>query len=81
MGLASPLCMSLHARNAQSADRVDYIIESEPIVNKFIAVQREHMPKDKSGLNCAAFVAGIIEAILIETNFVSARPIAKPRLN
>jgi len=41
-----------------------YIIESEPLVNKYISV-----PKDKGSLNCAAFVGGIIEAILNESNF------------
>ncbi|KAI7695303.1 hypothetical protein SSS_01572 [Sarcoptes scabiei] len=41
-----------------------YIIERESIVNKFISV-----PKDKKNINCAAFVGGIIEAILNECNF------------
>jgi hypothetical protein len=41
-----------------------YIIEAEPLVNKFISV-----PKDKGSLNCAAFLGGIIESVLIETNF------------
>lgn len=45
---------------------LDYIIEAEPLVNKFISV-----PKDKGHLNCASFVGGIIEGILVETNFVS----------
>ena len=45
---------------------IDYIIEHEPIVNKFISV-----PKDKKFINCAAFIGGIIEAILNECNFVS----------
>ena len=45
----------------------DYLIEAEPIINKFISV-----PKDKGVLNCAAFISGIIEAILIESNFVSS---------
>ena len=62
---------------------LDYIIEKEPVVNKFISV-----PKDRSkatlpfslltiynniytgGLNCAAFNAGIVEGILSATNFV-----------
>lgn len=44
----------------------DYIIEREPIVNKFISV-----PKDKKYINCASFIGGIIEAILNECNFVS----------
>ncbi|KAI1280927.1 Trafficking protein particle complex subunit 5 [Halotydeus destructor] len=58
---------SKEADNLESAtddETTYYIIESEPIVNKFISV-----PKDKSSLNCAAFVGGIIEAILAETNF------------
>lgn len=46
--------------------RLDYIIEKEPLVNKFISV-----PKDKKFINCAAFVGGILEAILNESNFVS----------
>ncbi|KAH7640614.1 trafficking protein particle complex subunit 31 [Dermatophagoides farinae] len=41
-----------------------YIIEREPIVNKFISV-----PKDKKYINCASFIGGIIEAILNECNF------------
>lgn len=45
---------------------LDYIIEAEPLVNRFISV-----PKDKGTLNCAAFLGGIIEAVLTETNFVS----------
>lgn len=45
---------------------VDYIIEREPLVNRFISV-----PKDKKFINCASFVGGIIEAILNECCFVS----------
>ncbi|XP_063241722.1 trafficking protein particle complex subunit 5 [Bacillus rossius redtenbacheri] len=40
-------------------ERTYYIIEKEPLVNKFISV-----PKDKGSLNCAMFTAGIIEAVL-----------------
>lgn len=43
-----------------------YIIEKEPLVNKFISV-----PKDKGSLNCAQFVAGIIQAVLSNCGFVS----------
>ena len=43
-----------------------YIIEKEPLVNTFISV-----PKDKGSLNCAAYVAGMIEAVLCGSNFVS----------
>ena len=42
----------------------DYLIENEPLVNKFISV-----PKDKGTLNCASFVAGIIESVLTEMTF------------
>ncbi|KAK9481039.1 NO signaling/Golgi transport ligand-binding domain-containing protein [Lipomyces japonicus] len=35
------------------------IIDNEPIVNKFISV-----PKEMSQLNCAAFEAGVVEAVL-----------------
>ncbi|UYV64747.1 TRAPPC5 [Cordylochernes scorpioides] len=45
-------------------DKTYYIMEKEPIVNKFISV-----PKDKGTLNCAAFITGILEAVLNATNF------------
>jgi tetrahydromethanopterin S-methyltransferase subunit D len=35
------------------------IIENQPLVNRYIST-----PKDLSGLNTAAFVAGIIQGIL-----------------
>uniref|UniRef100_F1LC76 Trafficking protein particle complex subunit 5 n=1 Tax=Ascaris suum TaxID=6253 RepID=F1LC76_ASCSU len=40
------------------------LIEKEPIVNTYISV-----PKDKGSLNCASFIAGIVEAILEASNF------------
>ncbi|XP_060596851.1 trafficking protein particle complex subunit 5-like isoform X1 [Ruditapes philippinarum] len=49
---------------ANDDERTYYIIEKEPLVNKFISV-----PKDKGSLNCAAFTAGIIEAVLNGANF------------
>ncbi|KAK2160175.1 hypothetical protein LSH36_138g00024 [Paralvinella palmiformis] len=42
----------------------DYIIEQEPLVNKFISV-----PEETGSLNCAAFIGGIIEAVLNGCNF------------
>lgn len=51
---------------ANDDDKTYYIIEKDPLVNKFISV-----PKDKGNLNCAVFTAGIIEAILCESGFVS----------
>lgn len=44
-----------------------YILEKEPLVNKYISV-----PKDKGSLNCASFTAGIIEAALVNSGYVSA---------
>ncbi|KAJ3641090.1 hypothetical protein Zmor_027610 [Zophobas morio] len=43
-----------------------YLMEKEPLVNRFISV-----PRDKSSLNCAVFVAGIIEAVLTGTGFTA----------
>lgn len=43
---------------------VYYLIETEPITNKFVS-----MPKDKGQFNCASFVAGIIEAALEQCCF------------
>lgn len=43
-----------------------YLKEKDPLVNKFISV-----PKDKAVLNCAVFIAGIIEAVLNNSGFVS----------
>jgi hypothetical protein len=50
--------------HANDDEKTYYIIEKEPLVNKFISV-----PKDKGSLNCAAFTAGIIEAVLDGCNF------------
>lgn len=38
----------------------DMIIDNEPLVTKFISVPKEL----QSGLSCAAFLAGLVEAIL-----------------
>lgn len=42
------------------------ISDNDPIVSKFISV-----PKDVSQLNCGAFMAGIVEAIMDGCQFVS----------
>lgn len=52
--------------HANDDERTYYIIEKEPLVNKFISV-----PKDKGSLNCATFSAGIIEGVLSNCGFVS----------
>lgn len=50
--------------HANDDERTYFIIEKEPVVNKYISI-----PKDKGSLNCAAFIAGIIEAVLVCSNF------------
>lgn len=63
---------ALFGRDADKLERANddeatyYIIEDEPLVNKYISV-----PKDKGSLNCAVFIAGIIEAVLNGCGFVS----------
>ncbi|NXQ99002.1 TPPC5 protein, partial [Sagittarius serpentarius] len=41
-----------------------YVIEKEPLVNAYISV-----PKENSPLNCAAFTAGLVEAVLTASGF------------
>ncbi|XP_018327532.1 trafficking protein particle complex subunit 5 [Agrilus planipennis] len=43
-----------------------YLMEKEPLVNKYISV-----PRDKGSLNCAVFIAGIVEAVLTGTGFTA----------
>ncbi|XP_014673325.1 PREDICTED: trafficking protein particle complex subunit 5-like [Priapulus caudatus] len=50
--------------HANDDEKTYYIIEKESLVNKYISV-----PKDKGSLNCAAFTAGIVEAVLEGCNF------------
>merc|ERR1712029_1093148 len=70
MGVKTTLWKTLFGKEADKLEhanddeRTYYIIEKEPIVNTFISV-----PKDKGSLNCAAFVAGIVEAVLDGANF------------
>lgn len=52
--------------HANDDERIYYLIEKESLVNKFISV-----PKDKGSLNCAIFIAGIIEAILNSCGFTA----------
>jgi len=40
------------------------IQDNDPVVSQFISVPKE------SGLNCAAFTAGVVEAILERSQFV-----------
>ena len=49
---------------ATDNETIYYLFEDEPLVTRFISV-----PKDQSNLNCAAFVAGIVEAYLNGTQF------------
>jgi hypothetical protein len=51
----------------------EYMIsENEPIITKSISV-----PKEMSGLNCGAFIAGIVEAVLDATGFVPCVHVAR----
>lgn len=50
--------------HANDDERTYYIIETDPVVNKYISV-----PKDKGSLNPAIFTAGIIEAVLSLSGF------------
>lgn len=43
------------------------IYDNAPLTNRYISV-----PKDFGSFNCAAFVGGILEGMLEQTNFVSA---------
>ncbi|KAF6720581.1 Trafficking protein particle complex subunit 5 [Oryzias melastigma] len=49
---------------ANDDDKTYYIIEKDPLINTYISV-----PKENSSLNCAAFTAGIVEAILTHSGF------------
>lgn len=51
--------------HANDDERMYYLKEKDPLVNRFISV-----PKDKGALNCAVFIAGIIEAVLNSCGFV-----------
>ena len=48
-------------------DGVYYIYEAEPITNKFVSV-----PSNNEGLNCAAYIAGIIGGILTGAGFTTS---------
>lgn len=68
--IKSNLWKSLFGKEADKLEHANddeatyYIIEQESLVNKFISV-----PKDKGSLNCAAFVAGILESVLCGGGF------------
>eukprot|EP00112_Aurelia_sp_Birch-Aquarium-sp1_P006538 Seg172.12 transcript_id=Seg172.12/GoldUCD/mRNA.D3Y31 product="Trafficking protein particle complex subunit 5" protein_id=Seg172.12/GoldUCD/D3Y31 len=70
MFITSNLWKSLFGKEADKLEHANddeatyYIIEKEPLVNKFISV-----PKDKGSLNCASYMGGIIEAILCGGGF------------
>jgi trafficking protein particle complex subunit 5 len=43
----------------------DMISDKDPLVNRFISI-----PRDLQGLNCAAYIAGIVRGILDAADFV-----------
>lgn len=49
---------------SNDADGTYYIIEKDAVTNRFISV-----PKDKSSLNCGAFLAGLIQGFLTDSGF------------
>ncbi|KAL2053513.1 hypothetical protein ABVK25_006165 [Lepraria finkii] len=62
--IAHPLWRHLFARSADSIESSStnpheyMIVDNEPFVNQYISV-----PKEMNQLNCAAFVAGIVEGV------------------
>lgn len=52
----------------------DMIFDDEPLVIRYVST-----PKDMRQLNCATFVAGIIEAILDASEFVRSRLQPRPQ--
>ncbi|XP_049783583.1 trafficking protein particle complex subunit 5-like [Schistocerca nitens] len=68
--MKSTFWLSLFGREADKVehatddDTVYFITEKEPLVNKFISI-----PKDKGSLNCAVFIAGIMEGFLTGCGF------------
>lgn len=61
--LSSPILVPIFVVTAST----DMISDNDPIVSKFISI-----PKDVSQLNCGAFMAGIVEAIMDGCQFVSS---------
>uniref|UniRef100_A0A8B9GBP9 Trafficking protein particle complex subunit 5 n=1 Tax=Amazona collaria TaxID=241587 RepID=A0A8B9GBP9_9PSIT len=65
-----PLWRSLFGKEADKLEQANddartfYVIEREPLVNAFISV-----PRESSSLNCAAFTAGLLEAVLGASGF------------
>jgi hypothetical protein len=74
--LTHPLCQfspfyvyqQIELFNSYSELFIDMISDNDPMVSKFISI-----PKDVSQLNCGAFMAGIVEAIMDGCQFVSSR--------
>jgi len=55
------------ALELSSTSAAEYMIsDNEPVVNKYISV-----PKDMSQLNCAAYVAGMIEGVCDAAGFTT----------
>jgi hypothetical protein len=70
--IAQQLWRHLFGRAADSLERSDAVpgqfmlYDNEPLVNQYIS-----LPRDMSGLNCAAFVAGIIEGVCDGAGFAT----------
>ncbi|CAO4366352.1 unnamed protein product [Caenorhabditis nigoni] len=70
MFIKSTVWKNLFGKEADKLERSNddhctyLLIEKDPLVNTYISV-----PRDKGVLNCAAFAAGIVEAILDSASF------------
>ncbi|EFO88724.1 hypothetical protein CRE_06483 [Caenorhabditis remanei] len=70
MFIKSTVWKNLFGKEADKLERSNddhctyLLIEKDPLVNTYISV-----PRDKGVLNCAAFAAGIVEAILESASF------------
>eukprot|EP00842_Homolaphlyctis_polyrhiza_P003972 jgi/Hompol1/4576/HPOL_003721-RA len=70
--LATPIVYYPTIANMQIA-ATDMISDNEPSITKFISV-----PRELSSLNCGAFIAGVVEAILDGCQFVRASYTGSP---
>uniref|UniRef100_A0A8B9DSF6 Trafficking protein particle complex subunit 5 n=1 Tax=Anser cygnoides TaxID=8845 RepID=A0A8B9DSF6_ANSCY len=70
LGHQGPVWRALFGKEADKLEQANddprtyYVIEREPLVNAYISV-----PRENSTLNCAAFAAGLVEAVLGASGF------------
>uniref|UniRef100_A0A8B9ZZP6 Trafficking protein particle complex subunit 5 n=2 Tax=Anatinae TaxID=2068716 RepID=A0A8B9ZZP6_9AVES len=70
LGHQGPVWRALFGKEADKLEQANddprtyYVIEREPLLNAYISV-----PRENSTLNCAAFAAGLLEAVLGASGF------------